>query len=37
MALREYAIIENKKFRFSQEREDLNRMRQIRHFQPIAR
>ena len=37
MALREYTIIENEKFRFSQERENLNRIRQTRHFQPIAR
>ena len=37
MALREYTIIENEKFRFSQEREELSRIRQTRHFHPIAR
>ena len=36
MAEREYTIIEYEKFRFSEVREDFNRMRQTRHFQPIA-
>ena len=35
--LKESSMIENEKFRFSQKRKDLNRIRQTRHFQPIAR